>query len=806
MTGLWLGATVLPAQNLLTNGNFEASTFAASGKTLRTYQEFGRTVTSWYVMNELPSGITGWTYTAGSATDELHLSQTNLSTTAFVSLGNSSSDAGGALSQNFTAVIGATYTASLDVALYGLGPVNGPAIKFGIYSGSTLVASATFNAGDGTLTNSFVTRTIKFVAPAANLTFKVWDVTAAGTGGNWGVACDNATVTGAAIPTDGLVLFYPFNGNTDDAGPLQNHGGVVGTRPYTFDRNGTANAAYQIIDSYVVSKAKIGVAGNADRSVSLWFYLDAQPTAPGGNLCSWGTTSGVGNLFSVVYEPWQEQGYKFSINCGYLKRGFLAASNPETGRWHHLVCTYTTRLDMARMFLNGVELVGVADPRWGGANATINTVDSQVYVGALLNEWWGIRGAIDDVRIYNRTLSAAEAIALNSSQSVYPPTAAELAAQLAILQQKLKDTDDLVASLQTQLAAANNTINQLRGDKTALEQQIAALNTQLNAKNDQIAQLQSEKASLQTQLNTANSQLTASNARADRFQSENSALQQQVTTLTAQLSTANALNVQLQADKDTLNRQLSAKTTELNNSVSQIAQLESDKSVLQQQLEAARAQLATATSQIARLTTANEALQQQTDSLTAQLSSANSKIRELTADKLAIQQDLDSTRTRLATANATVAQLQTANAGLQQQLTAKEALLATANAKNAQLMAEKLFLETQLATVSEKLSAANALVIQLQSANATLQQQLNTATTSIAALTGQVNQLTAAVALLTTQQIQGLAGMDEIMRLIQLPAGRRTSTLRFTGPEGVKANAIIDALLAPPGQNVAPKK
>ncbi len=401
----------------------------------------------------------------------------------------------------------------------------------------------------------------------------------------------------AAIPTDGLVAYYPFNGNSNDASG--NGLNAVGNGPtLTTDRFGKANSAYSFAKTSgypnttkFVTNSNLNILGNSSRTVSVWFCLDENSAYKYGNLITWGTDS-VGTTFHLTYEPWQELGYKFAIDGGYMKWAWLHTGNLATGVWHHLVVTYATNMGNSKMYLNGSQLVGVSDPRFGNASSTLNTGAGPLHINSYMNEGWGIVGKIDDVRIYNRALSATDAQEIYDVERVSSPYASQCQEQLATLQQKLDAADDLVASLQTQLATANMSISQLRDDKAALEQQIAALNTQLNAKNTEIAKLQNEK--------------------------------------------------------DVLNRQLTAKTTELNNAGGQIAQLQSD------------------------------------------------------------------------------------NAALRQQLTAAEARIAT----------------------------------------------------------------------LTTQQIQGLAGLDEIMRLIQLPVGRRSSTVRFTGPEGAKANAIIDALLAPPGQNV----
>lgn len=75
----------------------------------------------------------------------------------------------------------------------------------------------------------------------------------------------------------------------------------------------------------------------------------------------------------------------------------------------------------------------------------------------------------------------------------------------------------------------------------------------------------------------------------------------------------------------------------------------------------------------------------------------------------------------------------------------------------------------------------------------------------ITALERENNQLAGANAALVAQQTQTAAGLDEIIRLLKLPPGRRESTLRFTGPIGQRINLVMDMLISPSGQSISGK-
>jgi hypothetical protein len=50
-----------------------------------------------------------------------------------------------------------------------------------------------------------------------------------------------------SIPTNGLIAYYPFNGNANDASGNGNNGAVQGAT-LVQDRRGTANGAYRFLD------------------------------------------------------------------------------------------------------------------------------------------------------------------------------------------------------------------------------------------------------------------------------------------------------------------------------------------------------------------------------------------------------------------------------------------------------------------------------------------------------------------------------------------------------------------------------
>ena len=82
--------------------------------------------------------------------------------------------------------------------------------------------------------------------------------------------------------------------------------------------------------------------------------------------------------------------------------GFVSTGNSRlsTGVWTHLAATYNG--STLRLYVNGISVSSRS------MTGTLNSSNMPLRIGGTLNfdEWY--RGLIDDVRIYNRSLSAAE--------------------------------------------------------------------------------------------------------------------------------------------------------------------------------------------------------------------------------------------------------------------------------------------------------------------------------------------------------------------------------------------------------------
>ncbi len=216
--------------------------------------------------------------------------------------------------------------------------------------------------------------------------------------------CDGVVSNGCestlpcAVPTSGLVAFYPFSGNANDAVGLS-HGTVVGAT-LVADRKGSPGAAYHFVAS---SSQRITMPANsalpvgaAPRTVSVW--LRATPSSSYQSIVNWGSFS-TGERFGLTARP--TSGELFFTGQYMDVSTYVPV---DDGVWHHLAATFNGVT--VRVYIDGVE-------RARSNTLTLFTSGSSLMVSQKVGtsaEY--VNGDVDDLRIYNRALSASEVEAL----------------------------------------------------------------------------------------------------------------------------------------------------------------------------------------------------------------------------------------------------------------------------------------------------------------------------------------------------------------------------------------------------------
>ena len=238
----------------------------------------------------------------------------------------------------------------------------------------------------------------------------------------WSGACNNTTgtctVTMSAaksvtalfdpIPalSSGLVAWYPFTGNANDASGNANNGTVTGAT-LTTDRFGNANSAYNFDGVGAISTTSVNMDFAAPAfTISLWFKNAAgnySTTAHSLINNNFSTTAGIG-AFEVNFND-SPSPNRLSYWLGDTI-GFIDPSTGVQGQktnytqdtWYHLVAVKSNNL--YTFYVNGV--VDATRTFTQSVSSTNGITLGKNVFGEYFN------GAMDDVRIYNRALTQAE--------------------------------------------------------------------------------------------------------------------------------------------------------------------------------------------------------------------------------------------------------------------------------------------------------------------------------------------------------------------------------------------------------------
>lgn len=204
------------------------------------------------------------------------------------------------------------------------------------------------------------------------------------------------------VPSNGLVGYWPFNGNANDESGNGNNGTPNGTT-LTTDRFGNANSAYNF-DGFLNN---IEIPQNANlnltqsMSISMWFKLEPKIGISGAGHHLIVKGSNFTNEYSIVVS-------NDELNIGFNKQGVQPiAISPvnmiDYDVWYQVVAVYN--YPTAYIYING-NIVSQGD-----ISAPFSSSNSSLYLGTINGNQGAdfvTKGKIDDVGIWNRALSQQE--------------------------------------------------------------------------------------------------------------------------------------------------------------------------------------------------------------------------------------------------------------------------------------------------------------------------------------------------------------------------------------------------------------
>ena len=223
-----------------------------------------------------------------------------------------------------------------------------------------------------------------------------------------------------SIPTNGLVAWYPFSGNTNDSSGNGNNGTNYGAT-LTTDRFGRANSAYSFNGSSVITiPNSTSLQVDSSMTISLWckyFNLGnglnsilQKGTGGGCKTTGYYVAFDNGGLGGKSYD--KTLNYTHTVGQNQICDGFGDGTNLDSS-WHYLTFVYNPKVSNV-IYFDGKKMA----TNWSPSDTfSISNTSNPLLIGGNLsylgnNVYYLWNGKLDDMRFYNRALDSTEINAL----------------------------------------------------------------------------------------------------------------------------------------------------------------------------------------------------------------------------------------------------------------------------------------------------------------------------------------------------------------------------------------------------------
>jgi hypothetical protein len=230
---------------------------------------------------------------------------------------------------------------------------------------------------------------------------------------------DSTTYTPPTLE-DGLIAFYPFTGNPHDQSPTGNHATVIGAT-LTKDRFGVNNNAY-----YFNGNSRLQAADNpaydfgpGNFSMNAWVNIETINTS---RIVSAGYNDndgiwGLGFGENPVWGSGNRINFFVYSNNSFQDFSSDEITNYTVGNWAFV--SVVKQNNTLKFFFNGQEAGSLPMIFQANSNSFLS-IGCRQQASSVFDEF--LIGKIDDIRIYNRSLSNEEIFSLyNDSTTYHPP-------------------------------------------------------------------------------------------------------------------------------------------------------------------------------------------------------------------------------------------------------------------------------------------------------------------------------------------------------------------------------------------------
>ena len=209
------------------------------------------------------------------------------------------------------------------------------------------------------------------------------------------------------IPKNGLVGWWPFNGNTNDSSGNQHHGtinsGNNGNITFSADRTGKSNSSVSFksnpnwnqLGPYISIKNNKNLYFDSSYTINMWVKVSSNCEV-GELLCKGPDNT---SFFSRIQRL-------TGVGFGGSGSGIDYYYKVDTTKWFMLTFTRNNNNDSGNLFLDGTFITTgtVKKPIVNSYDLTIGATAS----GGTNGSYYPYQGKIDDIAIWNRVLNADE--------------------------------------------------------------------------------------------------------------------------------------------------------------------------------------------------------------------------------------------------------------------------------------------------------------------------------------------------------------------------------------------------------------
>jgi hypothetical protein len=206
---------------------------------------------------------------------------------------------------------------------------------------------------------------------------------------------------------DGLVAYYPFNGNANDESG-NGYNGVVMGATLTADRNGNSNNAYYFDGNaqYIETNSNLPIS-SFPMTFSCWVYPDINMAAYIFISDDWDQYWGIYYGFLVQLDSTGQIRAQFAAGENTSVTTTLSVDGPiSKGKWSFVTVVFNSMTDI-RLYANAtiLQTTTILPTNQG---LKFNNYKDRIGLSYDAQNRYSFKGTIDDISIYNRALSEAE--------------------------------------------------------------------------------------------------------------------------------------------------------------------------------------------------------------------------------------------------------------------------------------------------------------------------------------------------------------------------------------------------------------